>query len=138
MRPTVCSYAMGLPSHMCVMFSASKASERVSNRFCMVTTFQRLCARRRVVGLNCAASTAWRIFATSARITVEGFRFVITVEDNARITGFMQPCTARAGVISNIITGVYTCAGYSTATGVLCSHCFNAHKLPHCVKFWLG
>jgi hypothetical protein len=55
---------------------------------------------------------------------------VLTVENNARIPGFFQPCPARDSVKFNIIARVYSGAGPAAIAGVFGAHAFNCHLMP--------
>jgi hypothetical protein len=77
--------------------------------------------------LNSAAATTWRINAPAARVTVENAGAVFTVENNAGIAGFLQPCPARYRVEFNIIARVYSGAGPAAIAGKFCAHAFNGH-----------
>jgi hypothetical protein len=79
--------------------------------------------------LDSATSTAWRIDAPAARVPVEGFWPVFTVENDPRIARLFQPCPARYSVKFNIIAGVYSGAGPAAIAGKFCAHAFN-HLVP--------
>ncbi len=85
--------------------------------------------------LNSATSAAWRIDAPAARVSVEYAGAVFTVENNAGIAGFFQPCAPRYRVEFNIIARVYSGAGPAAITGKFCAHAFNCHKQPRSLKF---
>jgi hypothetical protein len=55
---------------------------------------------------------------------------MLTVEDNARIPWFFQPCPARYRIEFNIIARVYSGAGPAAMAGVFCAHAFNGHLVP--------
>jgi len=80
-----------------------------------------------LVPLNSATPTAWRIDAPAARVTVENGGAMLTVENNAGIAGFFQPCAARDSVKFNIIARVYPGAGPAAIAGEFCAHAFNGH-----------
>jgi hypothetical protein len=55
---------------------------------------------------------------------------VFTVENDAGIAGFFQPCPARDSVKFNIIARVYPGAGPAAIAGEFCAHAFNGHLWP--------
>ena len=75
--------------------------------------------------LDSATATARRVDTPAARVTVERARAVFTVEDNARIAGFLEPCSARDSVKFDIVAGVYSGAGPAAMAGIFCAHAFN-------------
>ena len=85
--------------------------------------------------LDCAATTARRVFAPAARVTVERAGAVITVKNDLRIARLFQPGAARYRVKFNIVAGVYPGAAFGTMAGVFCAHAFNGHISPHWLKF---
>jgi hypothetical protein len=52
-----------------------------------------------------------------------------TVENDAGIARFLEPCPARDSVEFNIVAGVYPGAGPAAIAGEFCSHAFN-HLVP--------
>jgi hypothetical protein len=61
---------------------------------------------------------------------VKNLRAGFTVENNARVAGFLQPCPARYRVEFNIIAGVYPGTGPAAMAGEFCAHTFNGHLVP--------
>jgi hypothetical protein len=80
--------------------------------------------------LDCATTAAWRVNTPAARVTVENGRAIVTVKNNARVAGFLEPGAARDRVKFNIIAGVYPGAGPAAMAGVFCAHAFNCHLWP--------
>ena len=80
--------------------------------------------------LNSAATTARRVDAPAARVTVERRRAIVTVKNNARIAGLFQPGPARDSVKFNIVAGVYPSAAAATVARVFGAHAFNGHFVP--------
>jgi hypothetical protein len=80
-----------------------------------------------LIPLNSAAATAWRIDAAPPWVPVKYAGAGFTVENNARVAGFLQPCPARYRVKFNIIAGVYPGAGPAAMAGIFGAHAFNGH-----------
>ncbi len=79
--------------------------------------------------LDSATATARRVDTPAARVTVKNGRAIVTVENNARVAGFLEPCPARDSVEFNIVAGVYPGAGPATVARVFGAHAFN-HLVP--------
>jgi hypothetical protein len=50
---------------------------------------------------------------------------MLTVENNAGVAGFLEPCAARYGIEFNIVAGVYPGAGPAAMAGIFCAHAFD-------------
>jgi hypothetical protein len=61
---------------------------------------------------------------------VKNGRAVITVENDARVAGFLEPGPTRDSVEFNIIAGIYPGAAPAAMAGVFCAHAFNCHLWP--------
>jgi hypothetical protein len=55
---------------------------------------------------------------------------MLTVENNAGVAGFLEPCPARYSIKFNIIAGVYPGARLGAAARIFCAHAFNGHLWP--------
>ncbi len=78
--------------------------------------------------LDSAATAARRVNTPAARVTVERAGAVVTVKNNARVAGFLEPCPTRDRIEFNVIAGVYPGAAPATVAGVFCAHALNCHN----------
>jgi hypothetical protein len=77
--------------------------------------------------LNSAATTARRVNAPAARVSVKYRRPVFTVKNNPRVSGFLKPGPARYRVEFNIVTGIYPGAALGAPARIFCAHALNCH-----------